>query len=99
MTAAAWTGLRRRSRSADGCGRLPKEYGPKEGTKNERGRNSAKLLNSRGLTQAEAARLFGFEQRSSRRASGMRNVPYFLVINVTHDGLGTIDADDIQRHR
>ena len=38
-------------------------------------------LDSLRLTQAEASRLFWFEQRSSRCwASGMREFPYFLVI-------------------
>jgi hypothetical protein len=62
-----------------------------------KGTEFRETLNSLGLTQAEAARLFGFEQRSSRRwVSGKRDVPYFLVIMMVS---GTTDADDIERHR
>src|SRR5262249_23981948 len=44
-------------------------------------------------------RLFGFDQRSSRRwASGKRDVPYFLVIMLRMMVSGTINADDIERH-
>jgi hypothetical protein len=43
------------------------------------------------LTQAEASRLFGFEQRSSRRrVSGKRDVPYFLVIMLRMMLSGTV---------
>jgi hypothetical protein len=44
--------------------------------------------------------MFGFEQRSSRRwASGKRAVPYFLAIMLRMLISGTIDADDVERHR
>ena len=57
-------------------------------------------LKTLGLTQAEASCLFGFDQRSSRRwASGKRDVPYFLVIMLRMMVSGTINADDIERHR
>ena len=65
-----------------------------------KGTELRETLNSLGLTQAEAARLFGFEQRSSRRwVSGKRDVPYFLVIMLRMMASGTIDADDVERHR
>jgi hypothetical protein len=65
-----------------------------------KGAEFRETLNSLGLTQAEASRLFGFEQRSSRRwVSGKRDVPYFLVIMLRMMVSGTIDADDIERHR
>jgi hypothetical protein len=57
-------------------------------------------LKTLSLTQAEASRIFGFDQRSSRRwASGKRDVPYYLVIMLRMMVSGTIDADDIERHR
>jgi transcriptional regulator with XRE-family HTH domain len=61
-----------------------------------KGTDFRETLKSLGLTQAEAARLFGFEQRSSRRwVSGKRDVPYFLVIMLRMMVSGTIDPDDI----
>ena len=61
-----------------------------------KGAEFRETLNSLGLTQAEAARLFGFEQRSSRRwASGMRDVPYFLVIMLRMMASGTIDVHGV----
>jgi hypothetical protein len=57
-------------------------------------------LKTLGLTQADASRIFGFDQRSSRRwASGKRDVPYFLVMMLRMMISGTINADDIERHR
>jgi hypothetical protein len=57
-------------------------------------------LKTLGLTQADASRIFGFDQRSSRRwASGKRDVPYFLVMLLRMMISGTINADDIERHR
>jgi hypothetical protein len=59
-----------------------------------KGAEFRETLNSLGLTHAEASRLFGFVPHSSRRwVSG------FLVMMLRMMVSGTIDADDIERHR
>ena len=49
---------------------------------------------------ADGFRVSATSHISSRRwVSGKRNVPYFLVIMLRMMVSGTIDADDIERHR